>query len=186
MKKFMIALALILVCGSTMVVFSVPERIHYAFNGMAGYAPDRYEQLVSELPKRTLDIDLSDLPKTPFTVYAYDENVRIELDSVDFHGDGYTFKFVSYGESSFSSGSILRFADCVEDLYINNDDGEFIYQLTGEEGFKHDTFIYYFDLYPSSDKVSEKDLAEMRFTFTVPMDITLVNYNRKPLIKVYF
>ena len=37
MKKYIIALILLLICCSVIIAFSVPDRVQYAFSGMAGY-----------------------------------------------------------------------------------------------------------------------------------------------------
>lgn len=178
MKKYAFALILLLICCGIIIVFSVPDRVQYAFNGMAGYNLNRYETHTTKLQKCTLDIDFSTYQKEPFTVCKYSDDVYINLDSIVFNGGSYTFKFISYGNSSFSLGNIIRFEDNNEDLYIDNSFGEFVFQFKGADALENDTINYYFDLYPNFENCNINDFAAM--SVSIPIDtMTLVSYERK-------
>ena len=177
MKKFLITCALLLLCGGTILLFSVPERVRCAFEGIAGYDLNKYETHTEKLPARTLDIDFSSLPNEPLTVYRHDGDVRVELDSVVFNGDGYTFSFTSYGRSSFSSGWIVCFENST-DRFFETDTGEFLYSLTGEGPLENDRITYTFALYPNSETCTVEQFANLHIS--IPLDtLTLVCYERK-------
>ena len=178
MKKYVIALVLLLICCSMIIVFSVPDRVRYAFYGMAGYNLERYERHITELQKCTLDIDFSTYQKKPFTVCKYSDDVYIDLDSITFNGDSYTFKFTSNGDSSFASGNIICFEENNEDLYINSNFGEFVFQYKGNDALENDAINYYFDLYPNYENCNINDFTTM--SISIPIDtMILVSYERK-------
>lgn len=178
MKKYITALVLILICCSMMIVFSVPDRVQYAFNGMAGYNLEKYQRNITKLENCTLDIDFSTYQKKPFTVYRYNNDVHMDLDSIVFNGDSYTFKFISYGSSSFSSGHIICFEENSKDIYIHNSFGEFVFQLKGVDALENDAINYYFDLYPNSENCNIDDFASMNISILIDT-MTLVGYERE-------
>lgn len=178
MKKYIIALILLLICCSVIIAFSVPDRVQYAFSGMAGYNIDKYDTHKTELQKRQIDIDFSTYQKKPFTVCSYNKEVYMDLDSIVFNGDSYTFKFISYGDSSFSLGNIICFEENNEDLYITNSLGEFVFQLKGADAIENDTIVYYFDLYPNFENCNINDLTTMNISILVD-NMAVVTYERK-------
>lgn len=177
MKKYILVLVAVLSCCAVLVIFSVPDRIEYAFNGMGAYAHDDYNKLVADLPNGSLDIDFSTYKKSPITVYKYNEDVYLNLESIVYNGNSYTFKFVSYGKSSFSKGDIICFEENNEDVYVKNDVGEFVFQISGVGSLKNDTVEYSFSLYPKDENGGMKEFTTM--SICIPIDkLVLVSYER--------
>ena len=177
MKKYVITLVLILFCCIIIVLFSVPDRIQYALYGMSEYDLDDYNELRNDLPRCELVIDFSTYGKEPIMVYEYTEEVYLLLDSITYNGNSYTFCFVSHGSSSFSRGDIICFKENCQDICIENNNDEFIFQYTGNSSLEYDTIEYYFDLYPQNEMFNIENFTTMRIE--IPIDqIVLLSYER--------
>ncbi len=176
MKKYIISVIIVLLLCGVVIVFSVPDRIKCLLYGISGYDLDDYSVSESSLPKKEVQIDFSTYNKKEIEIYKCD-NVTLTLDEITYNGESYRFTYVSHGTSNFKNGEIILYNENVEDRYISNNVGKFVYQYCGNSSLNDDTIEYYFELF-AEDEINTDDFVTMGINITVD-GMKLVTYVRK-------
>ncbi len=178
MKKYGISFILIIVILAGVVLFSVPDRIKYAFNGMAGYDSEDYEKRISKLPETELTIDFSTYNDEQIIIYQLKDGVYLALEDVEFCGEYYVLNFVSYGKSSFKKGDIICFNDNINTVYTNVNGEEYGFSIKVEDPLIDDKRNYSFYLGPQKADFNMEEFLKLKIT--IPIDkFELLSYERK-------
>jgi len=178
-KKYAISLLTIILVCIVIVHYQIPARIHFFMTGFAYYGDDEYERTIGGiLPLSHFTIVPNSYDNKPMKVYQYNEDVYLELKSIEFNEFGYSFEFFSHGEGSFEEGILLETGVPFDNQTMKTDKGELLYYLSGEGPGEKKGKSYYIELRPAENtQMNPEDIGNMELN--LPVYVWLTTIERK-------